>query len=69
VGALSGVGTNLIGSDPNATTNVLNSVTYRGSGALKSVIYGNNRQMAMGYDPNRQQPTSMKVDRVGTRRT
>jgi RHS repeat-associated protein len=65
VGGLSGVGTNLIGSDPNASTNVLNSVTYRGSGALRSVIYGNNRQMAMGYDPNRQQTTSMKVDRVG----
>jgi RHS repeat-associated protein len=29
------------------------------------VVYGNNRQMAMGYAPNRQQPTSMKVDRVG----
>ncbi|MGH9842125.1 MAG: RHS repeat domain-containing protein, partial [Blastocatellia bacterium] len=62
VGALSGVGTNLIGSDPNATTNVLNTVAYRGSGALKSLNYGNGRRLQMGYNANRQQPTSMKVD-------
>jgi RHS repeat-associated protein len=62
VGALSGVGTNLIGSDPNNTTNVLNSLTFRASGALSSLNYGNGRRLTMGYNANRQQPISMKVD-------
>jgi RHS repeat-associated protein len=64
VGALSGVGTNLIGSDPNNTTNVLNSLTFRASGALSSLNYGNGRRLTMGYNANRQQPISMKVDRT-----
>jgi RHS repeat-associated protein len=64
VGALSGVGTDLIGGDPNATTNVLNTVTYRANGALSSLNYGNGRRLQMGYNPNRQQPVSMKVDRA-----
>jgi RHS repeat-associated protein len=64
VGALSGVGTNLIGTDPNATTNVLNTVTFRASGALNRLHYGNGRRLTMGYNANRQQPTSMKVDRT-----
>ena len=64
VGALSGVGTNLIGSDPNATTNVLNTVTFRATGALNRLHYGNGRRLTMGYNANRQQPTSMKVDRT-----
>src|SRR5262249_611672 len=64
MGALSGVGTNLIGSDPNATTNVLKTVTFRGSGAIKNLNYGNGRRLQMGYNANRQQPTSMKVDLV-----
>src|SRR5262249_34281783 len=62
VGAFSGVGTNIIGSDPNATTNVLNTLTFRGSGAIKSLNYGNGRRLQMDYNANRQQPTSMKVD-------
>ena len=62
VGALSGVGTNLIGSDSNATTNVLNTVAYRGFGALKSLNYGNGRRLQVGYNTSRQQPVSMKVD-------
>jgi RHS repeat-associated protein len=64
VGALAGVGTNLIGSDPNATTNVLNTVSFRGTGALKTLHYGNGRRLQMGYYAQRQQPASMKVDRV-----
>jgi len=64
VGALSGVGTDLIGSDPNTTTNVLNSLTFRANGAIKSLNYGNGRRLQMGYNANRQQPISMKVDRV-----
>jgi YD repeat-containing protein len=61
---LSGVETDFIGSDPNATTNVLNAVTFRASGALNSLNYGNGRRLTMGYNANRQQPASMKVDRV-----
>ena len=38
VGALSGIGTDLIGSDPNATTNVLNSLTFRAGGALRALL-------------------------------
>jgi RHS repeat-associated protein len=64
VGALSGVGTNLIGTDPNATTNVLNTVTFRATGALNRLHYGNGRRLTMGYNANRQQPASMKVDRT-----
>jgi len=64
VGALSGVGTNLIGSDANATTNVLNTVSFRASGALNSLNYGNGRRLTMGYNDNRNQPISMKVDQV-----
>ncbi|MBL8171822.1 MAG: hypothetical protein JNJ50_26925 [Acidobacteria bacterium] len=35
-----------------------------GSGALKSLNYGNGRRLTMGYNANRNQPISMKVDRV-----
>ncbi|MFN8003428.1 MAG: hypothetical protein U0X75_20710 [Acidobacteriota bacterium] len=55
---------NPIGSDPNNTTNVLNTVTFRGSGALKSLNYGNGRRLTMGHNANRKLPISMKVDRV-----
>jgi hypothetical protein len=61
VGALSGVGTNLIGTNAGATTNVLSSLSYRGSGAISTVNYGNGRKLEMGYSANRQQPVSMKV--------
>ncbi|HKQ72777.1 MAG TPA: carboxypeptidase-like regulatory domain-containing protein, partial [Blastocatellia bacterium] len=64
VGALDGVGTNMIGSDPNATTNVLDELEFRASGAIKSLRYGNGRRLTMGYNANRNQPISMKVDRV-----
>lgn len=64
VGALGGIGTNLIGTDANNTTNVLNTVTFRASGALKQLNYGNGRRLTMGYDDNRNQPTSMVVDRT-----
>ncbi len=52
VGALSGIGTDLIGSNPNATENVLNSLTYRASGALNGLNYGNGRRLQMGYNAN-----------------
>ena len=62
VGALASVGTNIIGSDPNATTNVISALSFRGSGAIKTINYGNGRKLAMGYNANRQQPVSMRVD-------
>src|SRR5258706_2981520 len=64
VGALAGVGTNLIGTDANNTSNVLNTVSFRASGALNQLSYGNGRRLTMGYNDNRSQPISMKVDRV-----
>ncbi len=64
VGALSGVGTNLIGTDASNTSNVLNTVAFRASGALRSLNYGNGRRLTMGYNDNRSQPISMKVDRT-----
>jgi RHS repeat-associated protein len=64
VGALAGVGTNLIGSDPNATTNVLNTVSFRASGALKTLHYGNGRRLRMNYWELRSQPKGMTVDRA-----
>ncbi|MEK7830226.1 MAG: carboxypeptidase-like regulatory domain-containing protein, partial [Acidobacteriota bacterium] len=62
VGALSAIGTNMTGG--NTSNNVLNTVTFRASGALKQLNYGNGRRLTMGYDDNRNQPTSMVVDRT-----
>ncbi|MDX2040328.1 MAG: RHS repeat-associated core domain-containing protein [Acidobacteriota bacterium] len=62
VGALSAIGTNLIGG--NTANNVLNTITFRASGALRQLNYGNGRRLTMGYDDNRNQPTSMVVDRT-----
>jgi RHS repeat-associated protein len=66
VGALSGVGTNLLGSDPNNTTNVINGLSFKAFGAIKQLNYGNGLQLTMGYNANRQQPISMKVGPNGT---
>ncbi|MBS1809953.1 MAG: hypothetical protein JST84_17465 [Acidobacteria bacterium] len=63
VGALTGVGTNLIGTDPNATTNVLSNLIYNGFGAVKTLNYGNGRRLTLGYDVNRHQMQTMKVDK------
>jgi len=62
VGALASIGTNLIGG--NTATNVLNNLTFRASGALNQLNYGNGRRLTMGYNDNRNQPTSMVVDRT-----
>ena len=62
LGGLTGVGTNLIGSDPNATTNVVSGMTYNGFGATKSLNYGNGRRLTLGYSVNRHETTSMVVD-------
>jgi hypothetical protein len=66
VGVLSGVGTNLLSTDPNNTTNVINSLQFRAFGALKQLNYGNGLQLTMGYNAMRQQPISMKVGPGGT---
>jgi YD repeat-containing protein len=62
-GSLSGVGTNLIGTDPNSTTNVLNTVAFRGFGALKSLNYGNGRTLTLTYSDQRQSMASMAFKR------
>lgn len=60
--ALAGVGTNLIGTDANTTSNVITSLTYRGFGGLKGLNYGTNpRKLILGYNDQRQQMTSMVV--------
>jgi len=65
VGALASVGTDLIaGASDTNSTNVLNTLSFRSSGALSSVNYGNGRRLQMGYNDDRSQPISMKVDRV-----
>ena len=66
VGALSGVGTNLIGTDPNNTTNVINGLQFKAFGAIRQLNYGNGLQLTMGYNANRQQPITMKVGPNGT---
>ena len=66
VGALSGAGTNLIGTDPNNTSNVINSLSFKAFGAIKQLNYGNGLQLTMGYNANRQQPITMKVGPNGT---
>jgi RHS repeat-associated protein len=64
VSALSSIGTDLIGTNPNATTNVLSSSTYRAWGAENILIYGNGRRLTTGYHLQRPQLASMKVDLV-----
>jgi len=62
-GALSGVGTNLIGTDPNATSNVVSVTGYLAFGATTSATYGNGRTLSMGYSEQRHQLTSMIVQK------
>lgn len=44
--ALTGVGTNLIGTDANTTSNVITSLTYRGFGGLKEFIQSRSAMKA-----------------------
>lgn len=62
VGALTSVGTNLIGTDANTTTNVLSGISYNGFGAVKSLNYGNGRRLSLSYSVQRHQMLTMKVD-------
>ncbi|MGH9852389.1 MAG: RHS repeat domain-containing protein, partial [Blastocatellia bacterium] len=59
--ALAGVGTNIIGSNPDTTTNVATNLAYRGFGGVKSMNFGNTRRLEAGYNINRQQMTSLVV--------
>jgi len=63
-GGLSGVGTNLIGSDANTTTNVWNTIQYRGFGKVKSMVYGNGRKLAQTYSDQRQWLLNQTVTRT-----
>ena len=63
-GALSSVGTNLIGTDPNATTNVASGFDYRAFSALQSVTYGNTRKLTAGYNQYRSQMISLQVKKT-----
>jgi hypothetical protein len=60
--AVSSIGTNMIGTDPDATANVLDTARYRGFGAPKSFNHGANlRKTEMSYDAKRQHITSLQV--------
>ncbi|HMV83056.1 MAG TPA: hypothetical protein PLD20_07490 [Blastocatellia bacterium] len=59
---MKGIGTNLLGNNPNTTTNVISAATYRAGGAVNVLNYSNGRRLTMGYYQQRSQPASMKVD-------
>jgi hypothetical protein len=61
-GAISGIGTNLIGSDPNATTNVASSIGYRAWNVYRAMNFGNGLRLTAGYGSQRQQMTSFVVN-------
>ena len=50
---LSGVGTNLIGTDPNATTNALNNTNFQATGAIKGLDYGDGLRLEIVYTAQR----------------
>jgi hypothetical protein len=60
-GALDGIGTNIIGSDPNATTNVANGFDYRAFSAVQSITYGNSRKLTASYNQHRSQMNNLQV--------
>jgi len=62
-GAITGVGTNLIGTDPNATTNVASGMTYKAWNAYSRMNYGNGLRLTAGYNSQRRQLTSLVLDR------
>ncbi len=60
-GALTGIGTNLIGTNATTTTNVISSLTYLGFGRAKTVNYGNNRKLTLSYDGLTQRLSNQKL--------
>lgn len=61
-GAISGIGTDLTGSDPNATTNVASAMTYRAWNAYRGMNFGNGLRLTAEYNTMRQRMTSFVVD-------
>lgn len=59
-GVIYGVGTNLIGSDPNATTNVASAITYRAWNAYHAMNFGNGLRVTNTHN-NRMQLTDYVV--------
>gem|GEM_PF-2074565 len=60
---LASIGTNLLGTDPTNTTNVVSLTGYRAFGAITGATYGNGRTLSMGYSEQRHQLTSMIVQK------
>jgi RHS repeat-associated protein len=58
------VGTNIIGSDPNATANVASGFDYRAFSAIQGVNYGDGRKLQAGYNQRRSQLASLRVKRA-----
>jgi RHS repeat-associated protein len=64
-GGVTGVGTNIIGAEPNATSNVVGGLQYRGFGGVRGMNFGANpRKMEVSWDLRRQQMTRIKVMRT-----
>ncbi|HEX4949777.1 MAG TPA: hypothetical protein VFZ34_24140 [Blastocatellia bacterium] len=62
-GALHSLGTNLIGSDANATSNVISGMRYRAFGAASSISYGNNRKATLTNNSDLMRLMQMEVAR------
>jgi len=58
-GSVTGVGTDLIGTDPNATANVASAMTYRAWNAYWGMNFGNGLRQVAGYNSQRRQLTSL----------
>ena len=59
-GAPTGVGTNLIGTEADTTSNVIGGLQYAGFGGVKTLNYGANpRKLSVYYDLKRQQMTGL----------
>ncbi|MBI1763579.1 MAG: VCBS repeat-containing protein [Acidobacteria bacterium] len=65
-GALAGIGTDLLGNDPNNTTNVATAFGYRAWGMPRTVDYGNGTRLTADYNPMRQQLANYQVQQVGS---
>ncbi len=64
-GAVSGIGTDLIGTNPNATTNVASAFGYRAWGMPLTVDYGNGTRLTADYNTERQQLKNYQVQQIG----
>jgi YD repeat-containing protein len=62
-GALSSIGTSLLGGASQGNDNVIEAMTYNAFGAATQVSYGNNRKATLGYDQSLMRLTGMTVAR------